>query len=119
MTPVEIIEKINVAQIALTKGNIELKTLSINKAMAEKEYKVAKAKKILMLKAEKYSATLIQDLVNGDEKVSSLRLEIDIAESAYYIALNAMDNLKIEIGVHWHGWEKKWKTLKAGGKIYG
>jgi hypothetical protein len=97
MTPGQIIEKLNVAQIALTKGNIEQKTLALKKAEAKKNYSIAKAKKILILKAEKYPATLIQDLVVGDEKIAELRLQRDISESAYYTAISAMENLRLEV----------------------
>lgn len=97
LTPVQVIEKINTCVQALTQGNINLKTLSIQKAQAEQSYRVALAKEMLKLKAEKYPATLIQDIVRGNEEVARLRLDRDIAESAYYTAISAMDNLKLEI----------------------
>lgn len=97
MTPGEIIEKIEIAQIALTRGNSEIKTLGIKKAEAKRNYGVALYKKILMLKAEKLPATLIHDLARGDEKVAELRLQKDIAESSYFTAISAEDNLRLEI----------------------
>lgn len=97
MTPGEIIEKLNIAQLALTKGNIEQKTLALKKAEAEKNYRIAKAKKLLELKVQKIPSTLIQDLVKGDEIIAQLGLEKDIAESAYYTAISAMENLRLEI----------------------
>ncbi|URZ06459.1 hypothetical protein [Clostridium felsineum] len=97
MTPGEIIEKIKAAQIALTKGNSEIKTLGIKKAETERNYKIALNKKVLVLKTEKYPATLIQDLSRGDEKVAQLRMNRDIAESAYYTAISASDNIRLEI----------------------
>jgi hypothetical protein len=97
MTPGDIIQKIEIAQIALTKGNAEIKTLGIKKAEAKRNYGVALNKKILELKAEKYPATLIQDMARGDERVAELRLLKDIAESSYFTAINAEDNLRLEI----------------------
>ncbi|SMC17274.1 hypothetical protein SAMN02745134_00277 [Clostridium acidisoli DSM 12555] len=97
MTPGEIMEKINIAQIALTKGNTEIKTLGIKKAEAERNYKVALNKKILILKAEKYPATLTLELAKGDEKVADLRMNRDIAESSYYTAVDSMNNIRLEI----------------------
>lgn len=97
MTPGEIIEKINIVQIALTKGNSEIKTLGIKKAEAKRNYAVALNKKILLLKAEKYPATLIQDMARGDDEVAELRLKKDIAESAYFTSISAEDNLRLEI----------------------
>lgn len=97
MSPGEIISKIEVAQIALTKGNTEIKTLGIKKAEAKRNYAIALNKKILQLKAEKYPATLIQDMARGDENVAENRLQKDIAESAYFTAISAEDNLRLEI----------------------
>ncbi|WP_461614355.1 hypothetical protein [Clostridium sp. Marseille-QA1073] len=93
----EIIEKINIAMLALQNGNIQLKTLAIEKAKTKKEYYIELNKKILELKADKYPATLIQDLAKGDSKVAELRLNKDIAESSYYVAIDALNNLRLEI----------------------
>lgn len=93
----EIIEKLNIAQLALTRGNAEIKTLGIKKAETKKQYSIALNKKMLELKLEKFPATLIQDLARGDEKVAELRLHKDIAESSYFTAINAEDNLRLEI----------------------
>lgn len=97
MTPNEIMNKIQLCQMALTKGNSEIKTLGIKKAEARRNYSIALNKKILMLKAEKYPATLIQDMAKGDEVVAELRLQKDITESSYYTAISAADNLRLEI----------------------
>lgn len=97
MSPGEIISKIEIAQIALTKGNTEIKTLGIKKAEAKRNYAIALNRKILQLKAEKYPATLIQDMARGDEKVAALRLQKDITESDYFTAISAEDNLRLEI----------------------
>lgn len=97
MNPMEIIDKINVAMLALQNGNTQLKILSLEKAKAEKNYKVALSKKILQLKTEKTPATLIQSLSKGDEVVAELRLKRDIAESSYYVAIDALNNIRLEI----------------------
>jgi len=97
MTPGEIIEKINIAMLALQSGNIQLKTLAIEKARTKKEYYIELNKKILELKADKYPASLIQVLDKGDSKVAELRLNKDIAVSSYYVAIDALNNLRLEI----------------------
>ena len=99
MNPTEIIKKLENAMLALQHGNTELKTLGVNKAKAERDYKIALNKKILRLKAEKLPATLIQDLSRGDESVAELRLQRDIAESSYFVCLDALNNLRLEIEV--------------------
>lgn len=96
-TPIQVIEKINRVQLALQQGNSELKTLAIKKAKAERDYRIALARKILILKAEKYPVTLIQELSKGDEEVAELKLQRDVSESAYFTAISAMENLRLEI----------------------
>ena len=99
MNPTEIINKLENAMLALQHGNTELKMLGVNKAKAERDYKIALNKKILQLKAEKLPATLIQGLSRGDESVAELRLQRDIAESSYFVCLDALNNLRLEIEV--------------------
>jgi len=82
---------------ALSKGNRELKVLGVKKAKAEKAYRVKQAEEILKLKTEKYPATLIMELVKGNEEVAELRSQRDVAESAYYNCISAIDNLRVEI----------------------
>jgi len=82
---------------ALNKGNNELKIFGLKKAQAEKAYRVKQAEEILKLKTEKYPATLIMELVKGNEEVAQLRLQRDLAESAYHNCISAIDNLRVEI----------------------
>lgn len=49
-------------------------------ALTEKDYRIAKAKKILELKQEGYPATLIIDLAKGDELIAELCCKRDIAK---------------------------------------
>lgn len=97
MSPQQIINKITQCNIALTRGVTNIKTLSINKAKAEREYKIKKRQKILELRLKKIPATLINDLVLGDEEIADLRLKRDIANSDYFTALEAMQNLRLEL----------------------
>jgi len=82
---------------ALNKGNAELKILGLKKAQAEKAYRVKQAEEILKLKTEKHPATLIMEIVKGNEEVAELRLQRDIAESAYHNCISSIDNLRVEI----------------------
>lgn len=99
LTPGEIINKLDLCIQAMTRRNAELKTLAIKKAKAEQAYRVAVAKEILRLKVEKYPAALINGMVKGNEMVANLKVERDIAESAYFTAISAMDNLKTEVEI--------------------
>ena len=99
MNPQGIFEQLNSCILALSKGNIEQKTLGLKKAKTERDYRVKQAQMILKLKAEGYPATLIMELVKGNEELAELRLKRDIAESSYYVGIQAMENLRLEISI--------------------
>lgn len=97
--PQQLMERLDQCVAALGRGNTQLKTLGLDKAQTERNYKVKQAQEILKLRADKFPATLIQDLVKGNEEVADLRLKRDVAESAYFTALEAMNNLRLEIEI--------------------
>ena len=99
MNPQELFEKLDKCIAALGRGNVNLKQLALKKDNTENLYRIALRKEILKLKLEGQPATLINDLAKGEEKVSKLRLERDIAKDSYYVCLNAIDVLKTEIEV--------------------
>lgn len=76
-----------------------MKTLGLEKAKTERDYRVREAQEILKLKADGFKVTIIQEVAKGNEEVADLRLKRDIAESAYYTALQAMENLRLEIEI--------------------
>lgn len=99
MNPQELMDRLERCISALSRGNTQMKTLGLEKARTERDYKVKQAQEILKLKADKYPATLIMELVKGNEEVAELRLQRDIAESAYFVGLEAMNNLRLEIEI--------------------
>lgn len=68
-----------------------------DKANAEKDYKVALAKKLYTLRHEGQPATLCQDLARGDEEVATLRMDRDLSVSLYEVTLEKIRLLKSEI----------------------
>lgn len=58
----------------------EMAELRKNQALAEKEYRVAKAKKVLELRADGYPVSVVADLAKGDEHVAELAFKRDCAE---------------------------------------
>lgn len=99
MNPQELMDRLERCISALSRGNTQMKTLGLEKARTERDYKVKQAQEILKLKADKYPATLIMELVKGNEEVAELRLQRDIAESSYFVGLEAMNNLRLEIEI--------------------
>lgn len=90
-------EKIEIAKLALTKGNIQLKTLGVKKTDAERNYKIELRKELLKLRLEKCPVAIIQDIAKGEEKISKLRLERDLAENDYAVCQEVMRNTRLEL----------------------
>lgn len=97
MNPIELIEKLNQALLALQRGNTQLQTLGVKKADAERKYKISLRQELLKLRLEKHPVSIIQDLAKGNEEISKLRLERDLAENAYTTCQEAMRNIRLEI----------------------
>lgn len=97
MTPQQIMDRITQCQAALTKGNMELKTLGVKKAQAERNYRIALSKKLFNLRIDKYPVAIIQDIAKGNSEISELRLQRDIAEVSYNVCLESMRNLRLEL----------------------
>jgi capsule polysaccharide export protein KpsE/RkpR len=97
LNPIELIEKLNQALLALQRGNTQLQTLGVKKADAERKYKISLRQELLKLRLEKHPVSIIQDLAKGNEEISKLRLERDLAENAYTTCQEAMRNIRLEI----------------------
>lgn len=97
--PQQLMDRLEKCIAALGRGNTQMKTLGLEKAKTEKEYRIRQAQEILKLRAEGNKVTVIQDLAKGNEEVAELRLRRDVAESAYYTCISAIDNLRLEIDV--------------------
>ena len=81
-------------------------------AQAEQAYKQANAKFILAERAKGTPATLIKDLAMGDEVVSGLRLERDIASVYYENAREAINSYKLEARLIEEQIAREWGAAK-------
>lgn len=99
MTPGDIIQKLNTCILAIQKGNVELKSLGLKKAKAEREYRIALQKEMLKLKTDGFKVTIIPDMARGNEIVANLRLNRDVAESTYYCCRDGIKYLETEIDI--------------------
>lgn len=91
MNPQDLLDRLDKCVQALGRGNAQLKTLGLEKAKTERDYRVREAQEILKLKADGFKVTIIQEVAKGNEEVAELRL--------YYTALQAMENLRLEIEI--------------------
>jgi hypothetical protein len=78
-----------------TIGNLE--TRGKIKAKAERDYRIALAKKILELRANGIPVSIINDLARGDEKIANLKMKRDIEESLYESNMQRIYECKINI----------------------
>jgi hypothetical protein len=97
MNPQEIMEKIELAKLALAKGNIQLKTLGVKKVNKERAYRIELKKELLKLRVDKCPVAIIQDIAKGNDRISYLRLERDLAENSYTVCQEAMRNTRLEL----------------------
>ena len=95
--PQQIMDKLSQALLALQSGNTQLQTLGVKKSNAERKYKIALRQELLKLRMDKHPVSIIQDLAKGNELISKLRLERDLAENAYTVCMEAMRNTRLEI----------------------
>jgi len=63
-------------------------------ALAEKEYRIALAKEIMRLKADKVPATITSDLARGN--TASQRYDRDLAETMWKAAIKNLEALQSE-----------------------
>ena len=78
----------------------EMWTKSKEYSKAEQEYKVALQKRIMELKADGMSVTLIPDLARGTEHVAELKFKRDLSEKLYDSAKEANRSLRAIASVY-------------------
>lgn len=84
----------------------------------QRDYKVAKAQAILRLRAEGVPATLIRDLVAGDETVSDLCLARDCAQVTYDTEQEVINAVKKNIGIVQSQIDKEWAAVPSQEREY-
>jgi len=92
----------------LEKGVNALKINGNKFAQADRDYRVALAKEILIQRASGIPATLISDTCRGTESIADLRLKRDIAEINYKTNLEAINAYKVQIRVIENQIEREW-----------
>lgn len=99
MTPQRILEEIEQSRQQLTYGIDNLKTLAVKKAEAEQQYKIELRKQLFFLRSQGHGINLCLELAKGEDKVAQHKLNFDIAESNYFIALEHIKSIRQELEV--------------------
>lgn len=100
----ELFRKSEMLEVALR----ECKNRGIAAADTERNYRIALANKILLLRENGFPATLIGDVARGDKDVSSLKFERDCAQVVYDNAKEAIMSYKKQIDILREEIEREW-----------
>ena len=68
-------------------------------AMAERDYRIALSKKILILRDAKIPVTIIGDLARGDEQVAELKFKRDVSEALFESVKQAIFTLRLQLKI--------------------
>ena len=93
---------INEYELLRAKLDASLKTFNQNGialANAEREYRVALAKEMLILREKGLPVSIITDVARGTDNVAELRLKRDCVKSVYQANQEAINVNKLEINV--------------------
>ena len=107
--PEEIMRQLKNLGVELHNEIENLKDKANKKAVAEAEYRKAFNIKIIELKSEGMSITLINDIAKGDEAIANLKVERDKFEALFQASrytINALHD-RISIGQSVLSWLKK------------
>lgn len=69
------------------------------RAEAERDYRVALAKEILLQRDAGMPVTIISDVCRGKEEIADLKMKRDIAETMWETCLQKIYSCKINIGI--------------------
>lgn len=108
ITPQNILNLLQEKNRQLTMKNDEYAKLSEKLAAAKRDFKIARAQKIIKLKIAGESVTLIPKLVEGDKIVSDLEYIMDVAEGVYKACRESINDIRnaIETGRSMLSWLK-------------
>lgn len=82
-------------------------------AQAERDYRVAMAKKILLERENGTPVTIISDICRGNPEIAKLRFERDCAEVVYKSAMEAINGYKLQIRILDAQVEREWSHASA------
>jgi hypothetical protein len=97
----ELISKLNLAIETLKKRGNTL-------AVAETNYRIALATKLLELRENGHPITILNDIARGNRDVAQLRLERDVAESLYQVNLEYINSVKLQCRILENQIQREW-----------
>ena len=104
----DLILEIDKKTALLDKALRESRDRGIASADAEKAYRVALAKAMLLEREKGTPVTILADICRGAEEIARLRQERDIADALYKAAKEAINVYKIQLRVLQEQAEREW-----------
>lgn len=104
----DLILEIDKKTALLDKALRESRDRGIASADAEKAYRVALAKAMLLEREKGTPVTILADICRGSEEIARLRQERDIADALYKAAKEAINVCKIQLRVLQEQAEREW-----------
>jgi hypothetical protein len=93
----KITSMIMVASERIDKATKSIYKLAKNKSEAEREYRIALAKEMMILKDKGEKVTIIGDLCRGNERIAELKHQRDYAEDMFKAAIKSLEALQSEL----------------------
>ena len=106
---VELIQEIGAKSSLLDAAVKQLGVRGKAYAQAERDYKVALARKMMQEREKGTPVTIISDICKGDNEIARLRFERDCAEVVYKSAMEAIQSIKLQIRILDAQIEREWK----------
>lgn len=95
--PQSLIKGIQAQNRNLSLKNEDLQKFSQVAAEKKRDYRIVKAQKILELKSEGQSVTIIKDICNGDKIVAEARFQFDVADGIYKACKESIFDIRASI----------------------
>lgn len=104
----EIMDKSRMLDVAIS----ELKRRGQKYAEAERDYRVALAKQMLLERDNGMPVTIISDICKGKSEIATLRFNRDCAEVLYKSAMEAINSMKLQIRLMDSQLDREWGAAK-------
>lgn len=104
----EIMDKSRMLDVAIS----ELKRRGQKYAEAERDYRVALAKQMLLERDNSMPVSIISDICKGKSEIATLRFNRDCAEVLYKSAMEAINSMKLQIRLMDSQLDREWGAAK-------
>ena len=95
----DLLNELNRQRKTLDRAITALVSKGKEKAMAERDYRIALQKEILRQRDAGMPVTIISDICRGKDEIANLKMQRDVADTLYDTCLQKIYSCKINIGI--------------------